>query len=142
MKVRNALGRRERWGVIVDGKMYCNRCAIELQQYTKKRMGRDGMSYCARCAERVELEYLAKHTCSVCTRVFRNGESKFVMPSSIYSDNRLPLLQRLVCTDCYKRVASKARDRVSFLSGMYKVRARLSKNIAKELMHRPYEAAE
>jgi len=125
----------------VDGKMYCNKCAVELQQYTKKKLGKDGMNYCAKCAVRADQEYTAKHTCSVCSKTFRNGEPKFVMPSSIYSDNRVPLLQRLICADCYRKVASKARDRVSFLSSMYKVRARLSKNIARELMHRPYEAA-
>ncbi len=90
----------------------CKRCGSAVYGFSKKRSASDGFYYCIRCAEYLDKKYLIENTCSVCARTFIKGEVKFVMPSRIYSASPLPLAKRLICTNCYRRFATRNRTRM------------------------------
>lgn len=109
---------------------YCSRCGMEVFPFSKKYSVSSGAFFCVKCAEQVDREYLVKHSCSVCKRLLKSGDVKLVLPSKLYGDGRLPLADRLICTQCYKSVASKSMDRRSFRQRMQQVRANIRKGIA------------
>lgn len=84
---------------------YCGRCGTPVQESTRKIAASDSQLYCIRCAEEADRQYLAKNTCSVCSRLLKRGEHKFVMPSRLYAGESTPVLQRLACAECYGRIA-------------------------------------
>ena len=84
---------------------YCGRCGTPVREFSSKMAASNGAYYCVRCAEELDRQYLAAHTCSVCSKMLSRSEGKFVMPSTIYNEYSRPLMKRLICTSCYGKMA-------------------------------------
>ncbi|HUY70327.1 MAG TPA: hypothetical protein VMV00_02035 [Candidatus Baltobacteraceae bacterium] len=84
---------------------YCGRCGTPVREFSRKMATSNGAYYCIRCAEDLDRQYLAKNTCSVCSKMLNRSEGKFVMPSAVYNEYSMPVMKRLVCTGCYGRMA-------------------------------------
>lgn len=98
-----------------DESEYCRRCGTAVYGFSKKLAASDNSYYCVRCAEELDKRYMVRNICSVCNRLLKKQELKFVMPSRMYSSNSIPIGHRLLCGACYKRVARRTRIR-SFAS--------------------------
>ena len=72
----------------------------------------DMQRYCISCAEKLDAIYLHKNSCSLCGRLFRKREAKFVLPSSVYGETAMPLQDRLACTVCYRKSQRRSRLRM------------------------------
>ena len=111
------------------GRVGCSRCGTAMYGIVEKRADVDGSYYCARCAEELGKRYLLENVCSGCNRAIGGRDAKFVMPSSTFGVMRMPISKRLLCTDCYKRLAtrntSRARSPVSVARRMGMVRSKL-----------------
>jgi hypothetical protein len=129
-----------KWVGYMDGmsKEYCRKCGAEVYPFSKKYSVSASEYFCVKCAERADSEYIIKNSCSVCNRLLGKNEVKVVMPSKAYSIGPVPLLDRLVCTQCYKKVASRNPDRRSFAHRMQQVRAGIRKSIAKRAVESQY----
>lgn len=103
-------------GMVVENSDYCRRCGSAVYGFSKKMSASDGCYYCTRCAEHLDKKYLIENTCSVCARSFSKSDVKFVMPSIVYSTSPLPLAKRLVCTNCYRRFATKNKIKTNSAS--------------------------
>jgi hypothetical protein len=113
---------------------HCERCGSLVYPFSKETSVSDGSSYCVKCAEELDRGYLAKNTCSMCTRLLDRGEVKFVMPSRMYSSyffDRLPITHRLMCVKCYRR-ASRLDIIRQPLAKIWQIRARLGKSITQK----------
>lgn len=122
------------------GKEYCRQCGTAIYPFSRKYAISTGEYFCVKCAERVDKEYLIKHSCSVCTRLIKGDEVKFVMPSKIYGADSLPLSDRLVCAECYKVVARQDRERVGMSQKIGQIRAGIRKSLAKRMTEKPRTA--
>ncbi len=112
-------------------KEYCRKCGMEVYPFSKKYSVSTGESFCVKCAERVDREYLVKNSCSVCRKLLKANEVKLVMASKIYGTTTLPLVDRLICTECYKRIGTRSMDRVSFRNALSQVRANIRHSLMK-----------
>lgn len=112
---------------------HCNRCGSLVYPFSKEVAVSDGSSYCVKCAEETDRHYLAKNTCSVCTRLLDRNDVKFIMPSRIYSSDffdRLPITHRLMCVQCYRK-ASRLNIIRHPLVKIDQIRFRLGKTFAR-----------
>jgi hypothetical protein len=112
----------------------CGRCGGIVYPFSKKESASDSAYYCVKCAEELDREYLKKNVCSLCTELIPKGDVKFVMPSRIYSSyffDRLPLENRLMCLDCYRKVEKMNIIR-NPLTKLIHIRARLQNAFRKE----------
>jgi hypothetical protein len=95
------------WGKNMEiGYGNCNRCGRVVYPFSGKESTSSNVYYCVGCSEELAGEH-KKNVCSLCTDLISRGDIKFVMPSRIYSNyffDRLPLENRLMCLDCYKKV--------------------------------------
>ena len=112
----------------------CGRCGSLVYPFSTEKSASDGSSYCVKCAEEIDRQYLARNTCSMCTRLLEREEVKFVMPSRLYSNyffDRLPIEYRLMCVKCYRRA-----DRLNYirqpLAKIWQIRARLGKTLVRK----------
>jgi len=78
----------------------------------EKRADLDGSYYCVRCSDELGKQHLSENVCSGCNRSIGNRDVKFVMPSSMFGAIPTPISKRLLCTDCYKRFATRSVSRV------------------------------
>jgi len=111
----------------------CNRCGSLVYPFSKETSVSEGSSYCVKCAEEIDRSYLAKNTCSVCTRLLERGDVKFVMPSRLFSSyffDRLPVEHRLMCVKCYRK-ASRLNIIRQPLVKIGHIRAKLGKAITR-----------
>ncbi|MDE1870839.1 MAG: hypothetical protein KGI06_01205 [Candidatus Micrarchaeota archaeon] len=113
---------------------HCKRCGTVVYAFSKNAAVSDNSSYCIKCAEELDSSYLARNTCSVCTRLLAKDEVKFVMPSRLYSAyffDRLPMEHRLMCVTCYRKA-----DRLNILKRplvkIEQVRTRLRRTLARK----------
>ena len=116
-----------------DATENCNRCESVVYNFSKNVAISNNSSYCVKCAEELDMNYLAKNVCSVCTNLLNKDEIKFVMPSRLYSDyffDRLPLENRLMCVTCYRK-ASRLNIIRQPLTKIAHIRVRLAKKIVK-----------
>jgi len=119
-------------------KEYCRKCGAEVYPFSKKYSVSASEYFCVKCAERADSEYIIKNSCSVCNRLLGKNEVKVVMPSRAYSIGPVPLFDRLICAQCYKRVASRNRARSTFIQRMQRVRTNIRKSIAKKAAEGQY----
>lgn len=112
-----------------EAREYCRKCGSEMYPFSRKYSVSSGEYFCVKCAEKTDSEYLAKHSCSVCKRLLAKDEVKLVMPSKVYGSEQLALMDRLVCTACYKQIGNRTMDRRSFRQKMAQVRANIRKGI-------------
>ncbi len=85
----------------------CGRCGTVVYPFSKDIAVSDNLSYCVKCAEELDRNYLSRNVCSVCTKLIEKDEVKFVMPSRLYSNyffDKLPIENRLMCVNCYRRL--------------------------------------
>ncbi len=115
-------------------KEYCRKCGTEVYPFSKKYSLSASEYFCVKCAEKTDSEYIIRNSCSVCNKLLGKNDVKVVMPSRIYSVGPVPLMDRLICTQCYKRVATKNMDRRSFVQKMQQVRSGFRKSIIKKTM--------
>ncbi len=87
---------------IVSERDFCVRCSRELYGFSKRTSASTGELLCISCAEREDQKYMAENVCSICARVVTR-EAKFVLPSKAYGKETMPLHDRLICNDCYRR---------------------------------------
>lgn len=118
---------------------YCRKCGMEVYPFSRKYSVSSGEYFCVKCAEKVDREYLIKHSCSVCKRLLGKDEVKLVMPSRMYGDMQLPLMDRLICAPCYKRIGNRTMDRRSFRQKMGQIRSNIRKGIARRATERQYQ---
>ncbi|MFI5412835.1 MAG: hypothetical protein ACHQX1_03000 [Candidatus Micrarchaeales archaeon] len=114
---------------------HCANCGVAVYAFSKKIATSDDTPYCIRCAEELDIQYLAKNTCSVCTRLLEREELKFVMPSRLFSNyffDKLPMQNRLMCTHCYAR-ARKLNLLSKPLIKIERIRQRLKRAVVKEV---------
>lgn len=117
---------------------HCNRCGSLVYPFSREVAVSDGSSYCVKCAEEMDRHYLSKNTCSVCTRLLDRNDVKFIMPSRIYSSNffdRLPVTQRLMCVQCYRRASRLSIIRQPLVK-IDQIRLRLGKTFARRAVVR------
>ena len=112
---------------------YCRKCGAEVFSFSTKRAESDGLSYCVKCAERADSKYIAENTCSVCTRLLSKGEARFLLASRLYSEERLPMAERMVCSGCYSKVATSTRSRMEFASKARRIRESIRKSLVKRM---------
>lgn len=94
------------------GRGNCSRCGTVMYSLQNKRADVDGSYYCTRCAEELGKRYLTENVCFGCNRTMRSSDVKFVMPSSMLGTTALPTPKRLLCMDCYRRLATRSGNRV------------------------------
>jgi protein-arginine kinase activator protein McsA len=116
-----------------EGVERCGRCGVQVFSFSMKRAESDQMAYCTKCAERVDSEYMAKNLCSVCTRLLSKGEVRFLLPSMLYSDERLEISKRLVCSGCYRKLSTSVRSRMQFASRARQIRESLRRSIVRRM---------
>ena len=112
---------------------HCNKCGSIVYPFSKETAVSEGSSYCVKCAEEIDRYYLAKNTCSVCTRLLERGDVKFVMPSRLFSSyffDRLPIEHRLMCVGCYRRASRLNIMRLPLVK-IGQIRAKLGRAIAR-----------
>lgn len=120
---------------------YCRKCGAAVYPFSKKYSVSASEYFCVKCAERADSEYIVRNSCSVCNRLLGKNEVKVVMPSKAYSVGPVPLIDRLICTECYKKVATRVRSRRPFLQRVQQVRAGIRKNIIKRAAENQYARA-
>jgi hypothetical protein len=120
---------------------YCRKCGAGIYPFSKKYSVSESEYFCVKCAERADSEYIIRHSCSVCNRLLGNNEVKVVMPSKAYGVGPVPLLDRLICTGCYKRVASRNSDRRTFVQRMQYIRAGIRRNLMSKSVESRYARA-
>ncbi len=116
------------------GREYCSKCGIETFPFSKKYSVSASDYFCVKCAERTDKEYLIKNSCSVCKKLLKRNEVKLVLPSKIYSNQPLPLLDRLICSNCYQRIGTRSMDRRSFRHKMERIRANIRAGFMRKVM--------
>ncbi len=114
----------------------CKKCGMEVYPFSKKYSVSSGDYFCIKCAEKADRDYLIKNSCSVCKRLLDRGEVKIVMPSKIYGAERMPVIDRLICMGCYRRMGSRSMDRRSFRHKISQIRLGIRKGFAKRAMQR------
>ena len=90
---------------------YCRKCGTTVYPFSKKYSESASDFFCVKCAERTDREYLAKHTCAICTKRLGNDELKFVLPASRFADPKMSVFERVSCLSCHRKLASRSRDR-------------------------------
>ncbi len=120
---------------------YCRKCGTETYPFSKKYSVSASEYFCIRCAERADSEYIIRNSCSVCNKLLGKNEVKVVMPSKVYSIGPVPLLDRLICTQCYRRVASRNTDRRSFVQKVQSVRAGIRRSLVNKSIENQYARA-
>ncbi|MDE1810778.1 MAG: hypothetical protein KGH66_01940 [Candidatus Micrarchaeota archaeon] len=118
---------------------YCGRCGTPVREFSRKMAASTGNYYCVRCAEDIDRLYLAKNSCSVCSRLLSRKENKFVMPSTVYNEYSRPLAKRLVCSGCYSRMARG--NMVRSLPSIGSMRSRLKSRLARRFVARASASA-
>ena len=113
-------------------KDYCRKCGAEVYPFSRKYSVSASEYYCIKCAEKVDREYLIKNSCSVCKRLLKKEEVKLVLPSKIYGSAKMPLMDRLICVQCYKSVGTRSMDRRSFRQRMEHIRSNIRKGIMRK----------
>jgi len=113
---------------------YCRKCGIQVYPFSKKYSVSGEEYLCVRCAETTDREYLVRNSCSVCKRLLKKDEVKLVLPSKIYGDTQLPMMDRLICTQCYGTIGKKAPTRRSFRQRVEQARANIRRGIVKRAM--------
>lgn len=86
---------------------HCNRCGSVIYPFSKNIAVSDNSYYCVKCADELDRNYLVRNVCSICTKLLDKNEIKFVMPSRLYSSyffDKLPIENRLMCAQCYRKV--------------------------------------
>lgn len=122
-------------------KEHCKRCGIAIYQFSKKYSVSANDYYCVKCAEKIDREYLVKNSCSVCGRLLKKYEIKFVLPSKAYgSDSPLPVSDRLVCSDCHTKLSFKQKQKMPPKSGVDQVRAGIRKMFFRRMLQKVQEA--
>jgi hypothetical protein len=90
----------------------CSRCGTAIYPFSSRTAMSDMQRYCISCAEKLDAVYLHKNSCSLCGRLFRKHEVKFVLPSSVYGEAAMPLQERLACNQCYRKSQRRSRLRM------------------------------
>lgn len=112
---------------------------MEVYPFSRKYSVSGGEFFCVKCAEKVDREYLIKHSCSICRKLLGKDEVKLVMPSKVYGEMQLPLMDRLICAPCYKRIGNRSVDRRSFRQKMGQIRSNLRAGIARRATEAQYK---
>lgn len=85
----------------------CSKCARAIGLPDIRWAEHDSNLYCEGCAAKVDREYKEANSCSICNRLFLKSDMKIAMPAMVYLEQGLPQSKRLMCTDCYAKVASR-----------------------------------
>lgn len=115
---------------------YCRRCGDSVYPFSKKYSTSASDFFCVKCAERLDREYLAKHTCAICTKILRNDELKFVLPASKFADPKTSVFERVSCLQCHRKLASQSRDRRDSRHMRVALVTAIRKGIAKRIIIR------
>ena len=91
-------------------KEYCRNCGTEIFPFSRKYSVSAGDYFCVKCAERLDREHLARTACALCGRKLEKGELKFVLPSSIFGEEKLHQVERVCCFQCHKKMGDRTRD--------------------------------
>ncbi|MGD0728854.1 MAG: hypothetical protein ABR981_02150 [Candidatus Micrarchaeaceae archaeon] len=116
----------------------CGNCGAKVYEFSSKEAASDNSIYCIKCAEELDMQYLAKNVCSVCTRLMEHNEVKLVMPSRLYSNyffDKLPIETRLMCTACYRKAESLDLVRKPLVK-INQIRLKLKRTFAKRILQR------
>lgn len=116
----------------------CGNCGVKVYEFSMKEAASDNSLYCIRCAEELDMQYLARNVCSVCTKLMEKQELKFVMPSRMYSNyffDKLPIETRLMCANCYRKAESLNLIRRPLIK-INQIRLKLKRSIAKRIIQR------
>ncbi len=124
----------------VISREYCSKCGMELFSFSRKYSVSASDYFCVKCAEKADREYLIKNTCSVCKKLLKKDEVKLVMPSMVYGDEPMPLMDRLICTQCYSTIGNRSMDRRSFRQRMSMIRANIRKGMTRRVAQKQYSA--
>jgi len=117
---------------------HCDRCGTVVYPFSKGAAASDDSNYCVKCSEEIDRTYLSRNVCSVCTALLGKNEIKFVMPSRMYSNyffDRMPIENRLMCLNCYRRADKLDILRKPLVKIGY-IRARLSRALVRRQIAR------
>ncbi len=72
--------------------------------------------------------------CALCGKKLNNNDTKFVLASSNFNVNSMPLDKRVLCVDCYIKAINKTKSN-SYLNSSVKARSHMRHRLAKTMLY-------